>query len=107
MAYKYCVAVNSGKGFINARERMEFDLSGHPGNVCGGSESKFLELWKECKGGRYDFMTIDLRKLRVFKNLDKLVYDDFNSTPQDSEEPKLSQHDPKTKLEDDTNENKM
>ena len=55
--------------------------------VCGGSENKFMELWNTCKGGRYDFMTIDLRKLRVFKNLDKLVYDDFNQTPQDGEEP--------------------
>ena len=33
MAYKYCVATNWGKDFFTARERMEFDLSGHPGNV--------------------------------------------------------------------------
>ena len=33
MAYKYCVATNWGKDFFTARERMEFHLSGHPGNV--------------------------------------------------------------------------
>ena len=55
--------------------------------VCGGSESKFMELWNTCKSGRYDFMTIDLRKLRVMKNLDKVIYDDFDNTPIDSEEP--------------------
>ena len=33
MAYKYCVATNWGKDFFTARERMEFDLSQHPGNV--------------------------------------------------------------------------
>lgn len=55
--------------------------------VCGGSEGKFMELWKECKAGRYDFMMIDLRKLRVYKNLDNLIYDDFETNqPQDTNE---------------------
>ena len=47
--------------------------------VCGGSENKFMELWSTCKDGRYDFMTIDLRKLRVMKNLDQIIYDDFET----------------------------
>ena len=73
--------------------------------VCGGNEAKFMEMWNKCKSGRYDFMTIDLRKLRIYQNLDKLVYDDFaphapkgagGATPQDSEEPQ------KEKLENDS-----
>ena len=45
MAYKYCVAVNSGKGFINARERMEFDLSGHPGDVWVVEDNLYGNAW--------------------------------------------------------------
>jgi hypothetical protein len=55
--------------------------------VCGGSEKKFFELWRQCKSGRYDFMTIDLRKLRVYRNLDNKIYDDFETNnPQDTGE---------------------
>lgn len=76
--------------------------------VCGGNESKFMEMWNKCKSGRYDFMTIDLRKLRIYKNLDELVYDDFESTPQDNEEPanKMLDND-SNKLDDDKIKNKM
>ena len=45
MAYKYCVAVNSGKGFINARERMEFYLSGHPGDVWVVEDNLYGNAW--------------------------------------------------------------
>ena len=45
MAYKYCVAVNSGKGFINAKERMEFYLSGHPGNVWVVGDNLYGDAW--------------------------------------------------------------
>ena len=55
--------------------------------VCGGSEGKFMELWNEAKGGRYDFMTIDLRKMRVYRNFTDKIYDDFeNNEAQDTEE---------------------
>ena len=51
MAYKYCVAVNSGKGFINARERMEFYLSGHPGDVWVVEDNLYGNAWiKRDKG---------------------------------------------------------
>ena len=51
MAYKYCVAVNSGKGFINARERMEFYLSGHPGDVWVVGDNLYGNAWiKRNKG---------------------------------------------------------
>jgi len=51
MAYKYCVAVNSGKGFINARERMEFDLSGHPGDVWVVEDNLYGNAWIERNNG--------------------------------------------------------
>ena len=55
--------------------------------VCGGSEGKFMELWNQAKGGRYDFMTIDLRKMRVYRNFTDKIYDDFeNNEAQDTEE---------------------
>ena len=51
MSYKYCVAVNSGKGFINARERMEFYLSGHPGDVWVVEDNLYGNAWiKRNKG---------------------------------------------------------
>lgn len=46
--------------------------------IVGGSEQKFMELYNESKRDRYGFMMIDLRKLRVYKNLDTLLYDDFS-----------------------------
>ena len=45
MAYKYCVAEDSGNGFITARERMEFHLSGHPGNVWVVSDNLYGNAW--------------------------------------------------------------
>ena len=45
MAYKYCVAENSGKGFFTARERMEFYLSGHPGNVWVVGDNIYGDAW--------------------------------------------------------------
>ena len=45
MAYKYCVTTNSGKGFFTARERMEFHLSGHPGNVWVVGDNIYGNAW--------------------------------------------------------------
>jgi len=33
MANTYCTATNTGKGFFTHRDRNEFYLSGHPGDV--------------------------------------------------------------------------
>ena len=33
MAYTYCTATNTGKGFFTHDDRTNFYLSGHPGNV--------------------------------------------------------------------------
>ena len=45
MAYKYCVATNWGKDFFTARERMEFHLSGHPGNVWVVGDNIYGDAW--------------------------------------------------------------
>jgi len=45
MAYKYCVATNWGKDFFTARERMEFNLSGHPGNVWVVGDNIYGDAW--------------------------------------------------------------
>lgn len=45
MAYKYCVATNWGKDFFTARERMEFNLSGHPGNVWVVGDNLYGNAW--------------------------------------------------------------
>lgn len=51
MAYKYCVVINSGKGFINARERMEFYLSGHPGDVWVVEDNLYGNAWIKRNNG--------------------------------------------------------
>lgn len=45
MAYKYCTAINSGKNFFTARERMEFHLSGHPGDVWVVGDNLYGNAW--------------------------------------------------------------
>ena len=45
MAYKYCVATNWGKDFFTARERMEFHLSGQPGNVWVVGDNIYGDAW--------------------------------------------------------------
>ena len=45
MAYKYCVATNWGKDFFTVRERMEFNLSGHPGNVWVVGDNIYGDAW--------------------------------------------------------------
>ena len=45
MAYKYCVTTNSGKGFFTARERMEFHLSEHPGNIWVVGDNLYGNAW--------------------------------------------------------------
>ena len=45
MAYKYCVATNWGKDFFTARERMNFPLSGQPGNVWVVGDNIYGDAW--------------------------------------------------------------
>lgn len=51
MAYKYCTAINSGKNFFTARERMEFHLSGHPGDVWVVGDNLYGNAWIKRVGG--------------------------------------------------------
>jgi len=46
MAYKYCVAENWGKGFIEIGESSRFEISGFPGNVWQiPANSQDANLW--------------------------------------------------------------
>ena len=45
MANKYCIATNWGKDFFTARERMNFKLSGHPGNVWVVEDNLYGAKW--------------------------------------------------------------
>ena len=48
------------------------ELSG----VFGGDDEKFKEIYNEAKtSGKYDFLCLDFRKLRAYKNFDTLLYD--------------------------------
>ena len=51
MAYKYCVATNWGKDFFTARERMNFELSGHPGDVWVVGDNLYGAKWIEKVNG--------------------------------------------------------
>lgn len=51
MAYKYCTAINWGKDFFTARERMEFHLSGHPGDVWVVGDNLYGNAWIKRVGG--------------------------------------------------------
>ena len=51
MAYKYCTAINSGKDFFTARERMEFHLSEHPGNVWVVGDNLYGNAWIKRNNG--------------------------------------------------------
>ncbi len=44
--------------------------------ITEGSSEKFMEVWQQAKGkSRYDFLTLDMRKLRAYKNLDEKLLD--------------------------------
>ena len=51
MAYRYCTAINSGKDFFTARERMEFHLSGHPGDVWVVGDNLYGNAWIKRNNG--------------------------------------------------------
>ena len=64
MAYKYCVAEDSGNGFITARERMEFHLSGcgtqAAGLFAGGGVPPYQQTEEFTIGGTPSVETIDV-----------------------------------------------
>jgi len=56
--------------------------------ITEGSSDKFLELWNRAKGSnRYDFLTLDMRKLKAYKNLDEKLYDRDNTTSSSQQSP--------------------
>jgi len=62
-----------------------------------GDEDKFHEIWNKCKAGKYDFIMCDMRKQRIYKNLDTLMY---------SQEQELKGEENKIDLKDKTEDNK-
>ena len=45
MAYLYCVAENTGKGFITHEDSRNFYRSGHPGNVWVIGNNVYGQAW--------------------------------------------------------------
>jgi hypothetical protein len=41
----------------------------------GGTEQSFYEVYNEAKKDKFDFLLLDFRKLRAFKNFDTILYD--------------------------------
>jgi ABC-type oligopeptide transport system ATPase subunit len=41
----------------------------------GGTEQSFYEVYNEAKRDKFDFLLLDFRKLRAFKNFDTILYD--------------------------------
>ena len=42
--------------------------------ITNGDETKFMNIWNEAKKGKYDFLTLDLRDMKAYRNLDTLLY---------------------------------
>jgi len=56
--------------------KQKYQYSEELNAITEGSSDKFLELWNRAKGSnRYDFLTLDMRKLKAYKNLDEKLYD--------------------------------
>lgn len=43
--------------------------------VFAGSDEKFIEYYNAAKVDKFDFLTLDFRKLRAYRNYDTLLYD--------------------------------
>ncbi len=41
----------------------------------GGTEESFYEVYNKAKKDKFDFLLLDFRKLRAFRNLDEKLYD--------------------------------
>tara|TARA_R110000822_G_scaffold22213_7_gene70013 strand:- start:5384 stop:6178 length:795 start_codon:yes stop_codon:yes gene_type:complete len=63
-----------------------------------GNEDKFHEVWNQSKSGKYDFIMMDMRKQRIYKNLDTLMY--LQEENQKSEDNKIDlKNNPDDKVE--------
>lgn len=51
MAYKYCVTINTGKGFIKHEDLAHIEVIGYPGNVYAVTDSDLGQSWLNRVGG--------------------------------------------------------
>jgi len=47
--------------------------------VCGGDEDKFMSIYNEAKDNKYNFLFLDLRRLKAYKNFEECIYDSDHS----------------------------
>lgn len=45
-------------------------------SVFGGSQEKFIQLYKESKKVKFDFMYLDMKELKVYRNFEDLLWSD-------------------------------
>jgi hypothetical protein len=72
--------------FLGAHsEKHQAQYSEELNAVSEGNSELFLELWKKAKNdNRYNFLTLDMRKLRAYKNLDTLIYERKDENSKDN-----------------------
>lgn len=66
MSYLYLLGCHSEKHLKQYSEELSA--------ATGGNEQSFHDCYYEAKKEKYDFLMLDFRKLRAFKNLDTLLY---------------------------------
>ena len=67
LSYLFLLGVHSEKHIKQYAEELSA--------ATGGNEESFNRCYHEAKKGKYDFLLLDFRKLRAFKNLDTILYD--------------------------------
>jgi hypothetical protein len=67
LSYLFLLGVHSEKHIKQYAEELSA--------ATGGTEESFNKCYNEAKAGKYDFLLLDFRKLRAFKNLDTILYD--------------------------------
>ena len=76
LSYLFLLGVHSEKHQAQYAEELSA--------ATGGTAESFYKVYNEAKQGKFDFLLLDFRKLRAFKNLDTILYD-RDSTFEDNE----------------------
>ena len=67
LSYLFLLGVHSEKHQAQYSEELSA--------ATGGTAESFYKVYNEAKTGKFDFLMLDFRKLRAFKNLDTILYD--------------------------------
>ena len=67
LSYLFLLGVHSEKHQAQYSEELSA--------ASGGTAESFYKVYNEAKTGKFDFLMLDFRKLRAFKNLDTILYD--------------------------------